>query len=69
MDLPEAVKIELKKQKKSVYWLANSVEMTTANTIYRWLRGEQDISSTKVGEVLDLLGLEIKRRRNKSNRG
>jgi len=55
----KAIKEELKRQGQSKYWLAQQLELTTANTIYRYLRGDLNLSGHRIAEMLQVLKIEL----------
>ena len=63
MDVRKVINAELKRQDRSRYWLATHDGVScSGETIYRYLRGQRDLSSKYVGQVLAVLGLVISRK-------
>lgn len=63
MDVRESIRDALKQQGRSVYWLAK--EMRTRGVcgeqhVYRYMRGEQDVTGKIIGEMLDALRVELR---------
>lgn len=60
MDIRKLVLKRLKRLKRSRYWLANQPGLSCRpETVYRWLRGDQDLTSGYLGEVLNCLDMRI----------
>jgi len=55
----EAILAELKRQGRSRYWLANKVEQSSANTVYQYLRGEVNLGSHRLAEILEILQIKL----------
>jgi transcriptional regulator with XRE-family HTH domain len=65
-DFRKIVRQTMEDQGISVYELAKRPGMPAKNTLYRWLRGELDLTGDRLSTVLDSLGVEIRtpKRRN-----
>lgn len=51
---------ELKRQKKSRYWLAKQTGIALPN-VYQYLNGKSDMSTARIERLLAAMGLEIRR--------
>jgi len=62
IDIRKIITARLKKLKWSAYKLANHEDIAecSPDSIYRFLRGETDLNSQALGQVLDVLSLELK---------
>lgn len=61
--LRAAVLSELYRQGKSRYWLAKAAHKAgyaTAETIFRFLRGERDTTADVISGLMGLLGMEVR---------
>jgi hypothetical protein len=63
-DIRDQILSRLKNLKKSRYWLGQEAAargiVGNRQTVFRFLRGERDTSSTVVSGLLDILELEIR---------
>jgi hypothetical protein len=69
-DLREAVQKEMERREWSTYQLVQALKGkreggkdVPSATVYEFLRGETTINSEYLGLILDVLGLEIKRKK------
>lgn len=66
MTIRDTIVNALEAQGRSRYWLAEEVERTGAacsQTVYRFLRGDQDTTTDVASVMLELLGHELKAKR------
>lgn len=61
-DIRALILRELKRQKRSRTWLSEQVKHTSRNSVFRYLRGEGDITASGAAELIDIVGLKIVRK-------
>ena len=60
MDFRKIIIRELKRQKKSRFWLGKQPKTPDPNTVFRYLRGEQDMRGENLAACLESLGLKVR---------
>ena len=59
-DMRESIRLAIEKSGRSVYELSSHLPTLRKNTIYRYLRGEIDLSGSKIDEIMNELGIRIR---------
>ena len=62
MDLRQTILAQLKRQKRSRYWLARRLEkrdVCQTQAVYRYFQGKADCSGRIIQEMLGELGMEL----------
>jgi hypothetical protein len=68
MDIRKAIVKRLDEMGESSYWLAKLMvkkKVCSEQHVYRYLRGDQDVSGKILGWMLDALGLQLKAARGR----
>ena len=60
IDFRQIITDELQRQQKSAWWLGQETATPHLNTVYRYLRGEIDLTGDKLAKILDALQIEVK---------
>jgi hypothetical protein len=68
MNLRTAINDELERQELPIIALINEVTLSTPNTVYRYLRGEFDVSANRAAEMCTVLGLELRPKKKKKQK-
>lgn len=59
IDFRDIIRRHLEHCDVTVYWLGQQDDTPTANTIYRYLRGEIDLRGENLAAILNVLGASI----------
>lgn len=62
-DIHKTIVRELKRQKKTAYWLSQQKGVTChLSTVGKYIRGDNDMGGEYIGQLMDALGLTVKRK-------
>lgn len=59
MNIRQQILDRLDELGRSRYWLANADHSLHPQTVYRYLRGDGDLTGARLAELMEAVGLEI----------